>query len=212
MALLGDEAVEIEPVETDSIGSLARLVLAELPGVSDVMVRQQLGFALREFCRETDACVVEQIYGCRACAELPHGRRFPLAGVPSGMELVTVLEARVRGRPVPFDVKDWPSPSVVVHGWLCDCDHVVVRFSVAPKAGGEECPKWFKDRYAEAITAGAMFHLLSMTGKGWSDPQRAAQYGGKYHQWIAEAAYRRIGGSAVESGPMSAVPVGGLFM
>lgn len=212
MAFVGDNAIEIEPVETENLGSLAWLVMAELPGVSDVMVRQQLGFALREFCRETDACVIERVYRCCEGRELPDGRAFPLAGAPSGMEVVSVLDVQSRGRSMSFDVVDFPVPSVVAHGWLCEDDHVRVRFSVAPKVGGEDCPKWFKDCYAEAIVAGAMFHLLSMTGRGWSDPQRAAQYGGKYHEAIGEAAYRRIGGSAINGGPASAVPAGGLFM
>lgn len=212
MAFIGDNAIAVEPVETDNIGSLATLVMAELPGVSDIMVRQQLGFALREFCRETDACVIERVYRYCDGKEFPDGRVFPLAGAPSGMEVVSVFDLQSRGRSMPFDVRDFPVPSVVAHGWLCEDDHVCVKFSVAPKAGGEDCPKWFKDRYAEAIVAGAMFHMLSMTGKAWSDPQRAAQYGGKYHEAIGEAAYRRIGGSAINGGPASAVPAGGLFM
>lgn len=212
MALVGDNATEIEPVETDNIGSLARLMLSELPGCDDLLVRQQLGFALREFCRETDACVMEHVYCHAEGRALPDGHEFVLTGAPSGMELVTVLDAQVRGRSVPFDVRDYPVPTVTVHGWLCCGDKVKVRFSVAPKAGGEDCPRWFKERYAEAITAGAMFHLLSMTGKGWSDPQRMAQYGSKYQQAICEATYRRMCGSAVESGPANAVPRGGLFM
>lgn len=213
MAFIGDNAIEVEPVETDNIGSLANLMMAELPGVSDLMVRQQLGFALREFCRETDACVAECRY-IYAMGQPLHGglRGFPVANIPAGMALNTVLGVLVDGRHVPFDVIDGPVPLAVPKPWYCEDDHVVVKFSVVPKVGGESCPKWFKDRYAEAIVAGAMFHLLSMTGKAWSDPQRAVQYGGKYHEAIGEAAYRRIGGSAVAGETESAIPAGGLFM
>ena len=212
MAQIGNDAVEVEPVETDNVGSLASLILPELPGCDDVMVRQQLGHALREFCRETDACVMQRNYNYADGRYSHDGRVFVLGGAPSGMEIVSVLDVQSCGRSLPFSVLNYPVLSVAVRGWLGEDDSCLVKFSVAPMAGGEECPKWFKDRYAEAIAAGAMFNLLSMSNKRWSDPQRAAQYGGRYQEAIGEAAYRRMCGGAVDGGSASAVPAGGIFM
>lgn len=209
MAYIGDTAIEFEPVETENIGSLAALILPELPDCGDLMIRQQLGFALREFCRETDACVVEQ--PCMAKMTPFGAYAFPIAGVPSGMILGTVLDVLANGSSVPFEVKDYPSPHVVSRGYICEDDRAVLKYSVYPKAGGEDCPRWFKERYAEAIVAGAMHHLLSMNKKPWSDPQRAAEYGAKYIDAINEASYRRLG-SAADGGTESAIPCGGLFM
>jgi hypothetical protein len=206
MAYIGDNAIELEPVETDNIGSLAALVLPELPQCNDLMVRQQLGWALREFCRETDACVIEQ--PCVA-QMTPYGRcAFPITGVPHGMILGSVLDVSTHCGSIPFEVKDNPYPHVL--GYIAEGDHAVLKYSVYPKAGGEDCPKWFKERYAEAIVAGAMHNLLSMQ-RAWADSQRAAEYGAKYTDAINEAAYRRLG-SPADGGSESAIPCGGLFM
>ena len=56
-----------------------------------------------------------------------------------------------------------------------------------------------------------MHHLLSMSKRAWSDPQRAVEYGAKYADAIAEASYRSLG-SAMQGGAESAIPCGGLFM
>ena len=220
MSYIGNSAVEFEPVEVDNIGSLASLVLTELPECDDLMVRQQLGFALREFCRMTDACVIEQ--PCVA-KMMPFGAyAFPIASVPRGMILGTVLDVLTNGSSVPLDVAirgvsvsfsvmDHPYPHVVANGCVCEGDRAVLKYSVYPKAGGEDCPRWFKERFAEAIVAGAMHHLLSMQKRAWADPQRAAEYGAKYEDAINEAAYRRLG-SPADGGGESAVPCGGLFM
>ena len=206
MAFIGDDAVEMEPIETDNIGSLAQLAVSQLPGCDDLVLRQQLGFALREFCRETDACVVTQH------APFCEHRTIPLTMVPSGMEMVSVLDVTSCGRRVGFSVVDAPVPSVRLEGWAAAGDWIAIRFSVAPKAGGEDCPRWFKERYAETIVEGALFKMMSMRGKPWEDQQQAAMHGAKWQNAIAEAAYRRMEGSAINGGPMSAIPSGGLFM
>lgn len=207
MSYIGPDATETEPVETENIGSLGSLILAELPECSDLIVQQQLAYALREFCRETDACVVESPILLR---ENPHGWGCaPFPAAPNGMVVGTVLEVRgLDGRNLGFSVEDGIVKRIVVRFGLCD-NRAVVRFSVYPKAGGEVCPAWFKERYAEAITAGAMHHLLSMN-RPWADQGRAAEYGAKYADAINDAAYRR--GATEQGGPESAVPCGGLFM
>ena len=191
---VGENAIDMEPVETGgNLAPLAALVLSELPNCSDLVVRQQLGFALREFCRETDACALRCAWNYADGEDLPDGRRaFRIVGVPSGMELLTVFEVKVNGLETQFDVLDGPVPKFVPDRWLCDSDKVSARYSACPKDGGEDCPKWFKEKYAEAITAGAMFHLLSMSNRVWSDPQRAAQYAAQYQEAIDDAAYRRM--------------------
>lgn len=213
MAYIGENAIEIEPVATDEgLAPLARLILSQLPACDDLLIRQQLGATLREFCRETDACVVEQFTRARDGRFLHGCHCFPVAAIPQGMVLGTVLEVRVNGHEVPFDVEKFPAPTVRIRRVICEDDNVLIRFSTYPKVGGEVCPKWFLDRYAEAITAGTMYNLLSMSKRGWSDPQRAAQFGATYQGAISEAAYRRLHGDASDSGQMSAVPCGGLFM
>lgn len=207
MSYIGDNAIEMEPVETDNIGSLASLILAELPECNDLLVRQQLAYALREFCHETDACVMAAPVKFMPCRDR-WGYAALMPAAPQGMIVGSILDVRMHGISCGFKVYHDPD-SIYVPDYIGGhCD--VVRYSVYPKAGGEVCPTWFKDRYAEAITAGAMYHLLSMSGRPWSDPQRAAEYGAKYTNAIAEAAYRR--GSPEDGGPESAIPCGGLFM
>lgn len=207
MAYIGNNAIEVESVETDNIGSLASLVLAELPECNDLLVRQQLGYALREFCRETDACVLTAPVKFEAHPR-EWGYSAPLPAAPQGMVVGTVIEVEECGYPRGFEIRH--DPDRIHISDFYGSSQSQVRFSVYPKAGGEECPKWFKERYAEAIVAGAMHHLLSMSGRSWSDPQRAAEYGAKYINAIAEASYRR--GAPEQGGAESAIPCGGLFM
>lgn len=207
MSYIGDNAIEMEPVETDNIGSLASLILAELPECNDLLVRQQLAYALREFCRETDACVLTAPVKFEGHLH-EWGYSAPMPAAPQGMIIGTVLDVSECGYSRSFEIRRNPDRIHIQEYY--GSHNTKVHFSVYPKAGGEVCPTWFKDRYAEAITAGAMYHLLSMSGRPWSDPQRAAEYGAKYANAIAEAAYRR--GSPEDGGPESAIPCGGLFM
>lgn len=210
MSYIGSNAIEMEPVETDNIGSLGALILAELPQCDDLLIRQQLGYALREFCRETNACTLTLPSEAAKIGDAgPYV--FPLPPAPRDMVVGTVLDVVVDGRSVGFKVHDLPYPHVVPQRYIGEDDKAIVKFSVYPKVGGERCPAWFKDRYAEAITAGAMYHLLSMTKRSWADPARAAEYSAKYADAIAEASYRSLG-SPAEGGSINAIPCGGLFM
>lgn len=219
MAYLGEEAAEMPPVEMDSgnLGPVATLVAAELPGCDDLILRQQLGFALREFCRETDACTDTVQMRWEDGEETPCGRRFVVSCAPSGMTVGTVLGVSGGGMDLPYEVSGCDGCGgaevhVLRRPYGADgC--IAVRISLWPKAGGERCPKWFAERYAEAIAAGAMYHMLSMSGRAWSDAQRAAQYMAKYHDAISEASYRRMCGGGAAGCAASAVPnSGGLFL
>lgn len=205
MAYIGDNAIEVEPVKTDTLGPLAALILSELPGCDDLTIRMKLGAALREFCRETNACA----YAIPAV--VLKGGIVPIPPAPFGMLVGTVLDViDSRGYRVKFDVTDSLMQSIVLRG-ASEGDKVLVKLSAYPKAGGESCPEWFVERYAEVITAGAMNKLLSMTNRPWSDPQRAMAYGAEYSDAISEASYRSIG-SQLGGGAESAIPQGGLFM
>ena len=205
MAYIGDNAVELEPVKTDTLGPLAKLILPDLPGCDDLVVRMKLGAALREFCRETNACTITM-----PLVVQEHGV-IPIPAAPGGMLVNTVLDVVCNGYTVPFRVEDGYVQRIVVLRGAGEGDIAQVKFSVYPKAGGESCPEWFVERFAEAITAGALHKLLSMTGRPWSDAQKAAIFGAEYTDAIAEASYRSLG-SQLSGGSESAIPQGGLFM
>lgn len=209
MAYIGDNAMEVEPVATDNLGPLAELILPELPGCEDLMVRMKLGAALREFCRETNACVVTM--PAKVICNDKGYCYIHTPPAPEGMVVGSLLSVKnYDGTLVEWG--DWDiNRGMVVIGRGARDEFVNVSYSVCPKAGGEACPEWFVERYAEAITAGAMYKLLSMTGKVWSDPNRAAQYGAEYADAISEASYRSTG-SQLAGGAESAVPQGGIFM
>lgn len=211
MAYIGENAMDFEPLEMANIGSLGSLMLPELPHCDDLLIRQQLGAALREFCRESNACVVEM----PLCAErAPDGSetQIPLPSPPSGMVLGTVLSiCNADGDYIDFSVRLTPYPRILTGVYIGEGEEVLVRFSVYPKAGGENCPAWFKERYAEAIMAGAMHRLLGMANRPWSDPGRAAMYGAIFVDAIAEASYRSLG-APMEGGGASCIPSSGIFM
>lgn len=205
MGIIGNDAMEMEPVATDNLGPLAMLILTDLPGCDDLVVRMKLGAALREFCRETNACT----FTVRMLAK--EGGVVPIPAAPNGMIVGTVLNVGSRDSyGVRFEVSDGIPPMIITNG-VGEGEEVLVKFSAYPKAGGEACPEEFIERYAEAITAGAMHKLLTMTGRAWSDAQRAALYGAEYADAISEASYRSLG-SAIGGGSESAIPQGGLFM
>lgn len=219
MAYLGDGAAEMPPVEMDdgNLGPVAALVAAELPGCDDLILRQQLGFALREFCRETDACTDTVQVRWDDGEETPRGRLFTVSCAPAGMCIGTVLGVYASREDLPYEVSGCDGcGGAQVHVLRrpgASSGEVRIRLSLWPKAGGERCPKWFAERHAEAIAAGAMYHMLSMSGRAWSDAQRAAQYMAKYHDSISEASYRRICGGSAAGCAASAVPTfGGLFL
>lgn len=209
MSYIGDNAIEVSPVASDdnNLGPLAALILAELPGCEDLLVRLKLGAALREFCRETNACVVKMpVKKIKdPCAFYDFALVPP---PPDGMVVGSVLSVCDGNG---YDVSFTVIGDKISFNSYCSTDTATVKFSVYPKAGGEACPEWFVERYAEAITAGAMHKLLSMTNKPWSDPNRAALYGAEYADAISEASYRSIG-SQLAGGAESAIPQGGIFM
>lgn len=218
MGYLGDGAQDMEPVDAacGNLGPLASLAAAELPGCDDLILRQQLGFALREFCRETDACTASVHLRWEDGIDAPNGRRFRFASPHPGMDVWTVLGVFDGGVPVLYRLTGTFCASgaeVSVVGHPHGSRGLEIRVSLCPKPGGEGCPRAFLDRYAEAIVAGAMYHMLSMSGRAWSDSQRAAQYMAKYHDAISEAAYRRTCGPAASDGAASAIPTGmGVFL
>lgn len=205
MGIIGDNAIEMEPVATDNLGPLAKLILPDLPGCDDLVVRMKLGAALREFCRETNACKFT------VRMTVMEGGVVPIPTAPNGMVVGTVLNVGSSDDyGVRFEVSDRVPPRIITSG-VEEGDEVLVQFSAYPKAGGEGCPEEFIERYAEAITAGAMHKLLTMSGRPWSDPQKAAIYGAEYADAISEASYRSLG-SPFGGGSESAIPQGGLFM
>lgn len=209
MQYLGDNAIEVEPVAIDNLGPLAKLILPELLGCDDLVVRMKLGAALREFCRETNACVITMP---AKIISNQHGYDYiPVPPAPEGMIVGTILSIKnFNGTLVEWGEGDM-SRGMIIIGRGARGDVVNVTYSVYPKAGGEACPEWFVERYAEAITAGAMHKLLSMTNKPWSDPNRAVLYGSEYADFISEASYRSTGSQLV-GGAESAIPQGGLFI
>lgn len=209
MQYLGDNAIEVEPVATDNLGPLAKLMLPELPGCDDLVVRMKLGAALREFCRETNACLITM-----PAKIIPNDNGYDYIHVPpapNGMVIGSILSIKNFNDTLVGWGEGDMSRGMIIIGRGARGDIVNVTYSVYPKAGGEACPEWFVERYAEAITAGAMQKLLSMTNKPWSDPNRAALYGSEYADFISEASYRSISSQLV-GGAESAIPQGGLFM
>lgn len=206
MAFIGDNSTKLNPIDVENIGSFANLILSEVPVCNDLIIREKLASTLREFCRETDACTVRQDL-------FVHGNQhvFQVTCVPMDMVIGNVLDLTYDGRHVSFRT-DTGNMTVIADERAAHGVHVVITVSVVPAVGGEKCPKWFKRRYAEAICSGTLYHLLSMTKKPWSDPNRSVQYAMNYRNAIAEASYQRISNDISMSGSASAIPYGGPFM
>ena len=74
-----------------------------------------------------------------------------------------------------------------------------------PNSGSERVPKWFIRKYGDAISAGALVRLFSMTGKAWSDPAQARIELGRWEGYVAGARLGSMSGSPSGNGRFNAV-------
>lgn len=62
-----------------------------------------------------------------------------------------------------------------------------VRIVELPKMGSEVAPKWFLDKYGEAVVAGALTRLFGMNGKPWADAVQAQSELIRYENFTTQA-------------------------
>lgn len=192
--------VEAEPLEASHLGELASQIISQLPGCPDVLVRQTLQRVLRDFCRDTGA------FTCSYSTAMEDGKSsYQVKGIPADTVVDCICRVTINDRVVPekfgYSISFGSVISVNLRSSSYSSDDTLnVIFCVVPKIGAETLPSWFIEKFGDALNDGAMFNLLSMSGRPWSDPQRAAQFGIQYSNARSTAAFRRIDGSQAANG------------
>ena len=226
---------ERELPEFESIAALAEKLVYRLPGCDNEMIRRQLQDTYRDFCRLSSCFTLPREM------EIEDGERhYPVPSLFPGTYVDSVTEVWLDGRklfaPRDYVVEIGRTPVICLShrnvpdgqgdrerelaasGELSDrshgCDrHLRVTAIEIPKNGSERAPRWFYDKYGDAIVSGALSKLFAMTGKAWSDPAQATTENVRYENFLTEArvrsAYAPDGGSG--SGAISALDTSGLL-
>lgn len=184
-----------EPVDMElgTVGDLAEQMVYRLNGCSDLMISKTLQVAFSDFSKATCCFVSFQD------AETEEGELdYPISPTIPGMQIDAISEVKLDGRvlenPRHFTTC-FVGGTPVIHlkpralsgfypaemlerrpelrGRPYQAQKLRVRCIEIPRMGSENAPRWFLNKYGEAVVALAMFRLLGMSGKPWSDPVQA---------------------------------------
>ena len=195
---------EWEAPDYATIAELAPKIIYRLPGCDDTMVRFTLQESYVEFCRHSNALVSTREI------TLEHGEEYyPLSNVIPGCRVECVRRVFDRRRPLregfDYRVVAGVPPVLDVSAHLLpwkegDERALAVECLEIPNSGSERAPRWFIRKYGDAICAGALVRLFSMTGKAWSDAAQARIELGRWEGYIAAARLGDMSGSQFGNG------------
>ena len=74
-----------------------------------------------------------------------------------------------------------------------------------PNSGSERIPRWFVRKYGDAICAGALVRLYSMSEKRWTDIAQARIELCRWEGYVAGARIGSVGGSPFGNGHINTV-------
>ena len=191
------------------IAALAENIVYRLPGVADVMVRKMLQAAYADFAR-LSCCFVSW---CDTETE-EDVTEYPVAAMIPGMTVAAVSEVRIDGRKLVHG-RDYRifnagmAPVVVLESHTMSADPRIlsVRAIEQPKYNSERAPRWFIDKYGEAVVSGALVKLYGMSGRRWSDQDMARQEMVRYENFCTNARLNSLSSDGCQFGSGSTNPV-----
>ena len=198
-----------EVPEMADVAALAENVVYRLPGVADVMVRKMLQVAYADFAR-LSCCFVSW----RDIETEEDEASYPVAAMIPGMTVMSVSEVRLDGRKLVAgrDYRIFAAgvvPVVVLedHTLTADPRTLSIRAVELPKYNSEKAPRWFIEKYGEAVVAGALVKLYGMGGRRWSDADMARQEMVRYENFCTEARLNSLSADGSQSGSGSVNPI-----
>ena len=198
-----------EVPEMADIAALAENVVYRLPGVADVMVRKMLQVAYADFAR-LSCCFVSW----RDIEIEENEASYPVAAMIPGMNVTSVSEVLLDGRKLIAgrDYRIFAAgvvPVVVLedHTLTADLRTLSIRAVELPKYNSEKAPRWFIEKYGEAVVAGALVKLYGMGGRRWSDADMARQEMVRYENFCTEARLNSLSADGSQSGSCSVNPL-----
>ena len=200
------------PLEVATIAELGRNIVARgLPGITDEEIRGALQIAYRDFCRLTSVFTnTQEIELEDGEAEYPVVPYQPETFVDSvldvrldrrrlvperdywlrtGPVVTVVLASRlVPDAPTPEQVASRPELTVVTRPAMLYVTDVEL-----PKLNSERAPRWFFNKYGDAVVAGALVKLFGMTGRPWTDGVQAQHELVRWENFLTETRLRLTG-------------------
>lgn len=141
---------------------LIEQLLPDLPGVLIASVRDAIGWAVREFCREADVWLVELpvVAGSNTLDTGPDLEPLRVRGVLQG------------GSPLAVRLYEQPaSRTLIVHS---DLQGLVAQVAVRPRSiAYQELTEDFVSEHQDALASGALMRLYAQPEKPWSNPPLA---------------------------------------
>lgn len=208
-----------KPVAVSSIAELGARMVHRLPGATDEEIRRALQSAYGDFCRLTSVFThVQEIEIEADEREYPVVPYVPECFVDSVVAVALGRRKLKVGRD--FDVRTSPVVTVVLSDRLmpdtptpeqiaAHPEFVSPAFEVPclrvtaielPRLGSERAPRWFFDKYGEAVSAGAFVKLFGMTNKPWTDGAQAQHELVRWENYVTEARLRGVADGHSTSG------------
>lgn len=190
---------EADRPDYDNLAALAENIVYRVPGCTDLMVRKTIAETYRDFCKRT--CVIRT----RRRIDLVHGENdYRLVSSP-GCIVDCVADVHVGGRKVEFDGYAFCGGDTIhLEDRLLppegESAYMEVTCVEVPRIGSEQAPRLFIERYGDAIVSGALYRLMSMSGRAWSDPQQAAIEARLYENALTEHRTRYHSGGNLSTG------------
>lgn len=185
--------------ETRELSDLAPEMVWRLPGCADLAIRKALQRAWGVFCERTGAMRVRAFAASRPS---PGGNRaVAYFASPVAHHHVVRVHSCVRvdgGRPMPLPegACGWMAASggaVSVDPRLApEGARFMAECELAPDPGAESVPARFLAEFGGALVSGALFMLMSQSGRPWSDPQAASIEGVAWQNALSRAARKAV--------------------
>lgn len=202
---------ERETPEYASIAELASNLVYRLPGCADEMVRRALRDAYGDFCRLANALVTERVMRLSVGESI-----YPITPLTPDCTITSIsavwhksmkLKERcdytvIVGMPPSIKLRRSYIPEDAEEE--ADCFIRVVCIE-QPKSGSERAPRWFLQKYGDAICAGALVKLFGMTGRAWSDVQQMRMELVRWDNAVSGTRMAGMSGSAFGNGNIDAV-------
>ena len=200
---------ERDTPEYATVAELAANLVYRLPGCDDVLIRRALREAYVEFCRLANALVTEQTI------ELEKGETdYPVTSCTPDCRVECVRRVCIRHHVLreglDYGVAAGIPPTIRIRERLLperDGDErtLLVQCLEMPNSGSERIPRWFVRKYGDAICAGALVRLYSMSEKRWTDIAQARIELCRWEGYVAGARIGSVGGSPFGNGHINTV-------
>lgn len=190
---------DAQALEITGLQTLAEDCVYMLPGCGDLMLRKTLQAVFREFCRRTGTLkatdtgtVTYEDPALPLCRD--NGEMLVFISAKLGDEVRSPEDCTLSHDcgclSVTFDLpedEDDNDGNPVEHA-------AEATYSYVPRLGSESAPRWFLNKYGDALVAGTLFRLLSMPNQPWSDAATGQLKGIEYQNALNNAVIDRLTG------------------